>query len=267
MTPDDHAPMEVAPTGWGAATTGLCYDYRRLLGTSTRAIDDLTVEIRPGTITGLLGRNGSGKSTLLRLLAGHLRPTGGTLAVDGARPWEDPVRMAGTALVAAGTPGISGTRVYADEPLRATLETWGDIRPTWDAELADRLLAQWGLDPDRDRVDRLSQGQASAFSAVLGLASGAPLTLFDEVHLGMDAVVRRQFYDALIAQYAEHGRTFVLSSHLIDEVSDLLEDVILIHHGTLLDAGSADELRARHARGTALPTLTDVLVRLTEETP
>lgn len=266
MIHDDHALVEADPTGWGATTAGLRFDYRRLLGSPTRAIDALTLRIRPGTITGLLGRNGSGKSTLLRLFAGHLRPTGGTVAVDDAAPWENPARMAGTALVASGTPGVTGTRVYADEPLRATLDTWRDTRPTWDAALAGRLLAQWGLNPDRDRIDRLSQGQSSAFSAVLGLASGAPLTLFDEVHLGMDAVLRRQFYDALLAEYTEHGRTFVLSSHLIDEISDLLEDVILIHQGALLDAGTADDLRARHAQGAELPTLTDVLIRLTEET-
>lgn len=236
------------------------YRYRR----GTTALQNLTLALRPGVITGLLGRNGSGKTTLAMLLAGQNRATSGRVLVDEASVWEDTERMAAVALVS------SETRVFADYRLRDTLELWAETRPTWDQGLADRLLEQWKLDPAKDRPESLSRGQLSAFSAVLGLASRAPLTIFDEVHLGMDAVVRRQFTTELLADYAEHPRTIVLSSHLIEEVSDLLEDVILLHEGRLLDAGEADAVRARHADPATperLPDLTDVLIRLTETEP
>ena len=84
----------------------------------------------------------------------------------------------------------------------------------------------------------------SAVGIVIGLASRAPLTLFDEPYLGLDAVARRLFYDRLLADYAEHPRTVVLSTHLIEEISDLLERVLLIDHGRVVLDEDADSLRS-----------------------
>jgi ABC-2 type transport system ATP-binding protein len=78
----------------------------------------------------------------------------------------------------------------------------------------------------------------------LGLASRAPITLFDEPYLGLDAVARQLFYDRLLADYAEHPRTVVLSTHLIEEISDLLEHVLLVDHGRVLLDADAETLRA-----------------------
>jgi ABC-2 type transport system ATP-binding protein len=83
----------------------------------------------------------------------------------------------------------------------------------------------------------------SALGVTVGLASRAPLTLFDEPYLGLDAVARHLFYDRLLADYAEHPRTVVLSTHLIDEVGDLIEHGILIDKGRIVLAEDADTLR------------------------
>lgn len=83
----------------------------------------------------------------------------------------------------------------------------------------------------------------SALGVIIGLASRAPLTWFDEPYLGLDAVARQLFYDRLLADYAENPRTIVLSTHLIDEVADLLEHVVVIDHGRVVTDTSADELR------------------------
>jgi ABC-2 type transport system ATP-binding protein len=79
----------------------------------------------------------------------------------------------------------------------------------------------------------------------IGLASRAPLTLFDEPYLGLDAVARQLFYDRLLADYVEHPRTVVLSTHLIDEVADLIEHVVVIDRGRILIDSDADTLRAQ----------------------
>lgn len=101
--------------------------------------------------------------------------------------------------------------------------------------------------------------------AVIALASRAEVTLLDEVYLGMDAVARRMFYDELMADYVAHPRTIVLSSHLLDEVEDLLEDVIILDRGRVVAAGDADTVRQQHSTGDHVASLTDVLIRLSTE--
>jgi ABC-2 type transport system ATP-binding protein len=112
----------------------------------------------------------------------------------------------------------------------------------WDADFVERLVADFRL-PVKRRIKKLSRGQLSAVGVIVGLASRAPLTFFDEPYLGLDAVARHIFYDRLLADYAEHPRTIVLSTHLIDEVANLLEHVILIDQGRILFDRDADELR------------------------
>ncbi len=112
----------------------------------------------------------------------------------------------------------------------------------WDAEFADRLIADFRLPLNR-RIKKLSRGQLSAVGVIVGLASRAPLTFFDEPYLGLDAVARQIFYDRLLEDFAEHPRTVILSTHLIDEVSALLEHVIVIDDGRIIIDENADALR------------------------
>jgi ABC-2 type transport system ATP-binding protein len=219
-------------TGFGVEVRDLTARY----GTTT-ALDTVSFTIRPGVVTGLLGRNGSGKTTALSLMAAFRRRTSGTVLVDGEDPWENERVLAGTCLVRE-----SGD-VAQDQKLVDTLGFLQDRRPLFSRELADSLLDRFELDP-RTRPDRLSRGKRSAFGVVVGLASRAPLTLLDEVHLGMDAPSRYAFYDALLADWLEHPRTIVLSSHLIGEIERLLEDVVVLDRGTVLAASDAQSLRS-----------------------
>jgi ABC-2 type transport system ATP-binding protein len=205
---------------------------------STVAVADVSLDLEAGVIHGLLGRNGSGKTTLLSAIAGFRRPSAGSVLVDGEDPWENARVMAGTCLVRE-----SGD-VQADMSMTDNLTFLAGARPHFDPDLAGRLMDVFELDPRR-RPSRLSRGKKSAFGAVVGLASRAELTVFDEVYLGMDAPSRYAFYDALIADYAEHPRTIVLSSHLIEEIQRLLENVVILDGGRLLLADDADALRGR----------------------
>ncbi|MGJ9482223.1 ATP-binding cassette domain-containing protein [Actinotignum sp. GS-2025e] len=179
----------------------LSFSYRR----GARALDDLSVEIGHDTITGLFGRNGSGKSTLGMLIAGLLpirRTRGraaGSIFIDGHPVDENPEVMPGVAYIPARVEVISGS------PLAMTMDLWRMARPTWDEDFARELFELFELDPTRV-IDGLSVGQRSTFSAILGLASRCPITIFDEVHLGMDAVMRELFYRVLLSDFAEHPR-------------------------------------------------------------
>ncbi|CAN5640104.1 ABC transporter ATP-binding protein [soil metagenome] len=201
---------------------------------ATRALDGVGFTVEPGTICGLLGRNGSGKTTLLSTVAAFRRPTAGRVLVDGETPFENARVMAGICLVREGGDVL-------DDRVDAALRYAARIRSTWDASLAARLVERFEL-PRRASVKALSRGKRSALGAVIGLASRAPLTLFDEVYLGMDAPSRYAFYDELLADYMAHPRTIVLSSHLIDEVERLFEHVVIIDHGRLLVADTSESL-------------------------
>lgn len=222
---------------------------------STTALDDVTVAVRPGTVTGLVGRNGAGKTTLAALVAALRLVQAGAILLDGAPPWEDPEVTSRICLVR------DKGGVVEDERIRVTFEFAAMLRPGWDADYAHALLDRFEV-PFRKKPQQLSTGKRSALSAILGLASRSDLTIFDEVYLGMDAVARRMFYDELMADWIAHPRTIILSSHLLDEVEDLMEDVVILDRGRVVAAGETDAVRARHSRDGAVASLTDVLVSL-----
>ncbi|HLR28500.1 MAG TPA: ABC transporter ATP-binding protein [Ruania sp.] len=209
----------------------------------TTALRDVNLHIPAGSITGLLGRNGSGKTTLLSLLASFRRPNGGTVLVDGEDPFENQRMMERVCLIRE-----SGD-LLRDERIAVNLRHAADSRPLWDDDLAGRALEMFQLD-SRRIVSRLSRGQRSAFGAVIGLAARAPLTMLDEAHLGLDAPSRYAFYDLLLEDYLAHPRTFILSSHLISEIEQLLEHVVILDQGGVLAAEPAEDLRGRGLQAT-----------------
>ena len=141
--------------------------------------------------------------------------------------------------------GLSAsTTEHARDGADAALRAAASVYPQWDQAFADRLVGEFGL-PLTRLCKKLSRGQQSAVGVIIGLASRAPLTFFDEPYLGLDAVARQMFYDHLLADFAEHPRTVVLSTHLIDEVSDLIEHVVLIDRGRVLIDEEAETLRGR----------------------
>jgi ABC-2 type transport system ATP-binding protein len=205
---------------------------------ATEALRGVSFTLPAGAVCGLLGRNGSGKTSLLSLLAGRRRPTSGRVTVGGADVWENAAVMPRVALVGEAAKAQSLHSVAEARQLGRRL------RPTWDDELAGRLLDRFAI-PAWSKVDKLSRGQRAAVGATFGLASGAPVTLFDEAHLGMDAPSRTVFYDEVLRAAMDGGRTIVLSTHHIDEVAALFSEVVIVDRGRLVAHAPADDLRGR----------------------
>jgi len=200
------------------------------------AVEDVSLRLEQGRVYGLLGRNGAGKTTLMSLLTGQDFASEGRIKVFGSSP----VEHAG---VLEQVCFIRESQRYPDDfkPVHV-LRAAPSFFPNWDADYAAQLVEEFRL-PLRRRIKKLSRGQLSAIGVIVGLASRAPLTFFDEPYLGLDASARQLFYDRLLADIAEHPRTVVLSTHLIDEVSDLLEHVIVIDQGRIIVDADAEELR------------------------
>jgi ABC-2 type transport system ATP-binding protein len=205
----------------------------------TTALDRLSLTLDGGKIYGLIGRNGSGKTSLLSVLAAFRRASSGTVRVGGEDPYENERITRQMCL-------IRETGDLLPERISRVLAFARRLRPHWDQAYAERLVDRFKLPLGR-RVARLSRGQRSALACTIGLASRAPLTMFDESYLGLDAPTRYSFYEELLADYAAHPRTIILSTHLIEEFGSLFEEVVIIDRGRLLVHDETDALRTRGA--------------------
>jgi len=200
------------------------------------AVDAATFSVEENKIYGLLGRNGAGKTTLMQLLTGQEFASNGSIRVFGESPVENATVLQNIAFIKESQrypDDFRAKHVFASAP-------W--FFANWDAAFAEQLIEEFRVPLNR-RIKKMSRGHVSAIGVVVGLASRAPLTFFDEPYLGLDAVARQLFYDRLLEDYAEHPRTVVLSTHLIDEVANLLEHVIVIDDGRIIIDEDADALR------------------------
>ena len=215
--------------------SGLTKRYRDAV-----AVSDVTFDIERNAIYGLLGRNGAGKTTVMSILTAQNFATSGRIRVFGEHPYEN-------ARVLSRLCFVRESQKYPDDATpRHAFRAARLFFPNWDQELADRLVDDFQL-PRTRRIKKLSRGQLSAVGVIIGIASRAEVTFFDEPYLGLDAVARQIFYDRLLEDYTEHPRTVILSSHLIDEVANLIEKVIVIDRGRIIIDEDTDALRDRAA--------------------
>lgn len=212
-----------------------CESVSRTYG-KTLALKEVSLHVKENTICGLLGRNGAGKTTLMHLLTGQLLPSSGNVLIDGKAPFENREILKHLCFIKE-----SGN-FKPNFKVNETLNLASFFYPHWDQEKAEDLLKQFHLNP-RKSVKSLSKGMESALGIIIGLASRAPITIFDEPYIGMDAVARQHFYNLVLEEYTAHPRTFILSTHLIDEISNLFEDVIILQDGEIVLHEMAENLR------------------------
>ena len=203
-----------------------------------KALDNMSMSLEPGRIYGLLGRNGAGKSTLLNILTGRIFASAGHAYVFGKSAYENVDILKQICFIEEK--GFYASTVTVSQALRLA----SGLYPDWDQAYAENLVSLFELDK-RKKYKQLSRGMESSLGLIIGLASRAQLTIFDEPSLGLDAVIRERFYDAVIEDIAEHPRTMILSTHLIDEVSQLFEDVIIMDGGRMLLKSNCVELKEK----------------------
>ncbi|WP_164670017.1 ABC transporter ATP-binding protein [Virgibacillus doumboii] len=203
---------------------------------STNALEDVSFTLTEPKIYGLLGRNGAGKTTFMEILSGHILASEGEILIDGEKPFDNQRLTESICLIK------EGDNFKKDLKVKNVLRIYSYFYPTWDQQLADELIKEYNLNLNA-KVKALSKGMASALGIIVGLSSKAPITIFDEPYIGLDAAARKKFYEILLEEYESEKRTIIFSTHLIDEVSLMFEEVLILQNGKLALREEAEVLR------------------------
>ncbi len=201
----------------------------------TKALHNVSLTLLPNKIYGLLGRNGAGKTTLLNIITNKLLADSGEILVDGETALEN--NNAQSKIFHMADKNLYPVEMKVKEALFWTKEFY----PGFDMTYAGVLLEKFALNPAK-KIIKLSTGYNTIFKLILALASGVTVILFDEPVLGLDANHRELFYKELIARCSEQPQIIVVSTHLIAEIANILEEVIIIKNGEIILARPVEEV-------------------------
>lgn len=201
-----------------------------------QALDNISFTLDGPKIYGLLGRNGAGKTTFMEILAGQIMASSGEILIDGSKPFDNQKLTESICLIK------EGDNFKKDLKIKNVLKIYSYFYPNWDQAFAEELIVEYNLDLNA-KVKSLSKGMESALGITVALASKAPITIFDEPYIGLDAPSRKRFYEILLEEFQDEKRIVIFSTHLIDEVSLLFEEVLILREGELELHEETDLLR------------------------
>ncbi|RAN74026.1 ATP-binding cassette domain-containing protein [Bacillus sp. SRB_331] len=211
-------------------TKNLSKKYKKKL-----AVNEVTISLEEHKIYGLLGRNGAGKTTLLNILAGQIISSSGSVAVFGENVFENSKAMQNICFVRVKE------EAHLSYKVKEIFKMCSMFYKNWDGKYAKELADKFQLNMT-EKYHKLSHGMQTVVGIIQGLASRAPITIFDEPTTGLDAAHRELFYSLLLEDYGEYPRTIILSTHLVEEVTHVIEDVIIIKEGRLVVQSSVEDL-------------------------
>ena len=220
-----------------------------------QVLKDVDLTLEKGKIYGLIGRNGAGKTTLLSILSSQNPLSSGSVTWNGEEVWENQRALNHICFSRELSPNLIGSNGNGMK-VKEYLKVASYYFPNWDKAMAENLVEKFELDV-KQRISKLSKGMLSMVTIIVALASKAEFTFLDEPVAGLDIIMREYFYKRLLEEYTETGRTFVISTHIIEEASDLFEEVILIKKGKLLLKENTQELLSRAFRISGLSEVVD----------
>ncbi|UTR07236.1 ATP-binding cassette domain-containing protein [Alkalihalobacillus sp. LMS6] len=191
---------------------------------------NVTTQFGAGKIYGLLGRNGVGKTTLLSLLIGARLATDGKVLFEGKPLYENERAMASMGMFYQRNDVDRETDNTKVEDLFKQTQLF---RENFDLDYANELAQKFKINTLK-RISKLSKGSEAAVQVIIGLASRLPVTIFDEVYLGMDAPSRTLFYSELLDEQERFPRTIIISTHLVSEMEHLFEEVLILKNGRFI---------------------------------
>jgi ABC-2 type transport system ATP-binding protein len=207
---------------------------------NTVALDGIDLHVEEGRILGLIGPNGAGKTTALNAILG-LTQYQGELKVLGRNPWtERDQLMREVSFIADVAVLPRWIRVSQ------ALEYVAGVHPRFDRAKAESFLSKTNI-KRASRVRELSKGMVAQLHLALVMAIDARLLVLDEPTLGLDILYRKQFYDSLLNDYFDRGRTILVTTHQVEEIQDVLTDLMFIDRGRIVMSSSMEELEQRYS--------------------
>jgi ABC-2 type transport system ATP-binding protein len=211
-------------------------DIHRSFEPGIAVLDGVDLAVEAGEVVGLLGRNGAGKTTLIHIAMGMLQQQRGSVEVFGLDPHRQPVEVKRRiGFVSENQILPAFLKVYE------VVELHRSLFPSWDDEMARKLIDRYGLRPGA-RIKTLSKGQARQVALLCALCHRPELLLLDEPAGGLDALARREFLETAIQALNETGTTILFSSHYLSDVERLAGRVVMLHDASVLIDNSIDEL-------------------------
>ena len=210
------------------------------------ALQGVTFSVEKGKVLGVLGENGAGKSTLFRIIATVTRPSEGSVRVDGI-----PAGL-NTRKIVAFLPEVNP--FYEWMKVMAQMEFLAAFYPKWDMDKTRELLKFFDL-TDNVKIGTLSKGQQAKLKMVYAFSWPSKVVLMDEPLGGIDPPARKKIVKTFFNEFRFGEQTFIMSTHIVDEVEEFVEDVIYMKEGKIVLSGQADQLREE--KGTSLVGIFD----------
>ncbi len=202
------------------------------------ALNNLSFELESGHITGLLGPNGSGKTTLIKIICGLLVPTAGEVTVKG-----NPIGVESKKIISY-LPDT--TYLSKSASVEGTINYFKDFYEDFDTSRAYDMLGKLGIDP-RAKLRTLSKGTKEKVQLILVMSRRADLYILDEPIAGVDPAARDYILDTIITNYDENA-SILISTHLISDIENILDEVIFLKQGNLVRQSSVDEIRSSEGK-------------------
>lgn len=206
-----------------------------------KAVNNINLDVTPGTIHGLLGSNGAGKTTFMKLLAGIYKPDAGDVLYDGQKVFENP-EVKNDVIFIHDVPYF-----FSGVSLDDMASFYKGMYSNWSGKRFAQLTDHFKLDPKKS-LSQLSKGMKRQASFVLAFSSCPKVMLLDEPFDGLDPIIRHQVKNIMMQDIANHGMTVIASSHNLREMEDLCDSVSIMHHGELLFHRDLNEIKGTHCK-------------------
>ncbi|WP_017187332.1 ABC transporter ATP-binding protein [Alkalibacillus haloalkaliphilus] len=207
----------------------------------TEVLNDVQFNVRPGTITGVVGRNGAGKTTLLRMISGIIKPDQGDISVEGENVFQQPRVKQDIVFVPDSTDAL---KTYT---VKEIVKFYKVVYPNFDEEYYYSLLDQFKFNKS-GKIKKLSKGQKALFSLILAFSTNAKFILLDEPTDGLDVIIKKEILQFIAEQVAHKDVSIIISSHRLDELEKMADHIVVLKDGSVDSEVEMETLKEQYKK-------------------